>query len=127
MNTQTSYTLASRPQNEGRVPTISQTIDEIVTLFAAQGFTVDLSRSGALLDVLTPAVDRDLNVTLSLPDGASPLRLIARPVRSTPQGIAVQFVDPSPEESRRLESLILTEKARALWAWLASTRPTVPG
>ncbi len=84
----------------------------------AHGFTVDLSRTGALLDVLAPAVDRDLNVALSLPDGGEPLRVVARPVRSTPQGIAVHFVDPPPEVSQRLESLILTEKARALWASL---------
>jgi PilZ domain len=83
------------------------------------GFTVDLSRTGALLEVLAPAVDRDLNVTLALPDGGSPLKLVGRPVRSTLQGVAVHFVDPAPEASRRLESLILTEKARALWASLA--------
>lgn len=83
------------------------------------GFTVDLSRSGALLAVLAPAVDRDLNVTLELFDGEPPLKVLARQVRRTPQGIAVQFVDPSPEAARRLESLILSEKARALWAWLA--------
>jgi len=85
----------------------------------AHGFTVDLSRSGALLDVLAPAVDRDLNVTFSLPDGGPPLKLLAQPVRSTPEGVAVHFVEPPPEASRRLESLILTEKARALWASLA--------
>jgi PilZ domain len=85
----------------------------------AHGFTVDLSRTGALLDVLAPAVDRDLNVTLALGDGSPPLKVVARPVRNTQQGIAVHFVDPAPEASRRLESLILTEKARALWASLA--------
>jgi len=33
-------TLAARPQSEGRVHPISQTIDEIVTIFASMGFTV---------------------------------------------------------------------------------------
>ncbi|MDR3425743.1 MAG: phenylalanine--tRNA ligase subunit alpha [Alphaproteobacteria bacterium] len=33
-------TLPARPQNEGRIHPISQTIDEIVTLFASQGFAV---------------------------------------------------------------------------------------
>ena len=33
-------TLASRPQAEGRVHPISQTIDEIVTIFASMGFSV---------------------------------------------------------------------------------------
>jgi phenylalanyl-tRNA synthetase alpha chain len=33
-------TLAPRPQAEGRVHPISQTLDEVVALFAAQGFTV---------------------------------------------------------------------------------------
>jgi hypothetical protein len=93
----------------------------------AHGLTIDLSRSGALLDVLAPAVDRDLNVTLALTDGEPPLRLVARPVRRTPRGIAVQFVDPPAAAVRRLESLILAEKARALWAWLAPTWQPTPG
>ncbi len=33
-------TLAARPQPEGRIHPISQTIDEVVTIFAAMGFTV---------------------------------------------------------------------------------------
>ena len=37
---QLDVTLSPRPQADGRVHPISQTIDEIVTLFAAQGFTV---------------------------------------------------------------------------------------
>ncbi len=85
-----------------------------------RGFTVDLSRSGALLAVHVPAFERELSVTLEIPDGDPPLHVRARPVRRTPQGIAVQFVDPSADATRRLESLVLSEKARALWAWLAA-------
>lgn len=79
------------------------------------GFTIDLSRSGALLELREPPLDQDVDVSLQLPDGGGALSIPARIVRRTPDGLAVHFADIADEAARRLETFILTEKARAVW------------
>jgi hypothetical protein len=80
------------------------------------GATVDLSRTGALLDLPQPPLEGNLLLTLDLPGAAEPLRLTAQQVRHGERGLAVRFVDSDPDMLRRLESFILTAKVRALWA-----------
>lgn len=80
------------------------------------GWTVDLSRSGAALELHEPPLGDTLRVTLRLPDGHDPMVADATVVRRTPHGVAVHFPDLAADLARRLEAFILTEKARAGWS-----------
>jgi len=67
-------TLSARPQNDGRVHPISQTIDEIVTIFASMGFSVakgpDIENEYYNFEALNlPATHpaRDMQATFFLP------------------------------------------------------------
>jgi hypothetical protein len=79
------------------------------------GWTIDLSRSGAALELPSPPMAETFGLTLRLPSGDQ-LVVTAQVVRSTERGLAVTFPEITDEAARRLESFILTEKARALWA-----------
>jgi hypothetical protein len=79
------------------------------------GVTVDLSCSGALLELREPPLDATFEVSLRLPDGGAPLSLPAQIVRRAPEGFAVTWPEIPPAAARRLETFILTEKARAGW------------
>ena len=78
------------------------------------GFTIDLSCSGVALELREPPAALEFELRLLLPDRA-PLTLDCRLVRELEVGLAVTFVDISPEATRTLETFILTEKARAVW------------
>ena len=67
-------TLAARPQNDGRVHPISQTIDEIVTIFASMGFSVakgpDIEseyKNFEALNIPASHPARDMQATFFLP------------------------------------------------------------
>jgi PilZ domain len=79
------------------------------------GWTIDLSRSGAALELSRPPAADDFTLVLRMPDG-EPVTVAAQIVRATATGLAVTFPEITPEIARRLESFILTQKARALWA-----------
>ncbi len=71
-------TLATRPQADGRVHPISQTIDEIVTIFGAMGFTVakgpDIESDQynfAALNIPPDHPARDMQATFYLPQTGS--------------------------------------------------------
>lgn len=80
-----------------------------------EGWTIDLSRSGAALELPHPPLRDSFTVTIRMPTG-EPLTVAAEVVRSTARGLAVTFPGIADEDARRLESFILTEKARAVWA-----------
>jgi phenylalanyl-tRNA synthetase alpha chain len=76
-------TLAARPQPEGRVHPISQTIDEIVTIFASMGFAVakgpDIETEYTNFEALNlpsshPA--RDMQATFFLPSEGEPKNVL---------------------------------------------------
>jgi PilZ domain-containing protein len=79
------------------------------------GFTIDLSRSGAAIELREPPAALEFELRLLLPERA-PLTLACRIVRELEAGrLAVGFVDLTQDAARGLESFILTEKARAVW------------
>jgi hypothetical protein len=79
-----------------------------------EGWTIDLSRSGAGIELREPPAADTFTLTLRLPE-REPLVLAAEIVRELPTGMGIAFTDPPPEASRILESFIVTEKARAVW------------
>jgi hypothetical protein len=102
--------LRGRSRLRVRVPvTVTVTGEEPI-----EGFTIDLSRSGAALELRRPPAALEFELRLLLPE-RGPLTLSCRIVRELETGLAVTFVDISPEAARGLESFILTEKARAVW------------
>jgi hypothetical protein len=79
------------------------------------GCTTDLSCSGAALELRVPPLGSRFTLTLQLPDGGEPVVVDADVVRQTPVGLAVHFSEISHALALRIESFILTEKARAVW------------
>ena len=78
------------------------------------GWTIDLSRSGAAIELREAPGGSEFALELRLPE-REPIVLTARIVRELAIGLAVEFPHLPPEAARELESFILTEKARAVW------------
>ncbi|MBN2369146.1 MAG: response regulator [Vicinamibacteria bacterium] len=73
----------------------------------AAGYSRNLSRNGAQIDVgasLEPGLD--IRVALHLPDYWEPLTLSARVMWRESTILGVRFFDPTPEDRRRLRTLL---------------------
>lgn len=102
--------LRGRSRLRVRVP-VTVTVPDTAPI---SGFTIDLSCSGAALELREPPAGLEFELRLLLPE-RGPLTLACRIVRELEVGLAVTFVDIRQDAARGLESFILTEKARALW------------
>jgi DNA-binding response OmpR family regulator len=73
----------------------------------ATGYTRNLSRSGAQIDVGAPLEPgQDVQLALHLPDYWEPLSISSRVIWREHNILGVRFFDPAPEDRRRLRTLL---------------------